>query len=136
MCLGITYAKPPQLVRVWPLPVSVLSFAREEMASVLTTWLDGVPRPADEPTSAGTSTERNNVLPLQQPAAGQELEPASGTDQLEQRLRSCASAQEFGAVVADIKRLPEGEDKDQLRAVYAELRGARAAGEPAQGGAA
>ena len=35
MCLGIAYAQPRQPVLVWPLPVPVLSFSREEMASVL-----------------------------------------------------------------------------------------------------
>jgi hypothetical protein len=35
MRLGIAYAKPQQPVRVWPLPVPVLNFSREEMASVL-----------------------------------------------------------------------------------------------------
>jgi hypothetical protein len=106
-----------------------------QIAEVLRAWLDGAPRPADEPKPAPAATEAkaelSNVVPLQ------ELDAAPAADDLEQRLRECSSAQEFGALVTEIRRLSEGERKERLRAVYAELRAWRSATqEPAPGGAA
>lgn len=107
----------------------------EEMAQVLKAWLNGAPRPVVEPRSAGPAEPA--VSESGQAMAMQEVDAMPATDDLERRLRTCASAQEFGALVIEIKQLPEGEAKERLRAIYAELRRARlSAQDSAQGGAA
>jgi hypothetical protein len=109
-----------------------------QIAEVLNAWLEGVPRPveASKPAPAA-ATESSNVLPMQQPEPMQQLDATPATDELERRLRECTSAQELGALVAELKRMPEGEAKDRMRAVYEEVRASRRkASTAAQEGAA
>ena len=111
-----------------------------QVAEVLKTWLDGAPRPTEESKPA-PAAEPTNVVPMQQPEVMQPLDAQPAVDDFEQRLRECASAQELGALVAELKRMPEGDRKERLRAVYAEVRSSRrqagdSAQEQAHGGAA
>lgn len=83
-----------------------------QLAEVLRVWLDGAPR--TEPAPA--------------PAAAAQSQPAGEEDDFEARLRGCTSAQEMGALVTELQQMADGERKDRLRSVYAEVRAARRAG--------
>lgn len=100
---------------------------------------------------AGVYTE--DELPAEQPRTQRQWSPAAAPtmpdevqdaeivssildDTFETRLRACKTVGELGALVGELKALPEGTHKSRMRGVYAEVRAALLGAQEQSGGAA